>query len=40
VLDLEAMQNQGEGFKRLPISIDEMDGVIEQLPYDLKANSI
>jgi hypothetical protein len=40
VLDLEAMQNKGEGFKRLPVSTDEMDGVIEQLPYDLKANSI
>jgi len=35
VLDLEAMQQQGEEFKRLPVSAAEMDGVIEQMPQDL-----
>ena len=35
VLDLEAMQQQGEEFKRLPVSATEMDGVIEQMPQDL-----
>lgn len=40
VLDLEEMQNQGEQFKRLPISAEEMNGIIEQLPNDLEADSI
>ena len=40
VLDLEEMQNQGEGFKRLPVSEGEMKAVIEQLPNDLETNSI
>jgi len=35
VLDLDAMQQQGEEFKRLPVSTAEMDGVIEQMPQDL-----
>lgn len=36
ILDLEAMQTQGETFKRLPVSDDEMDAVIEHVPADLK----
>jgi hypothetical protein len=40
VLDLEAMQNQGEEFKRLPVSSTEMDGVIKNMPEDLKSVAI
>lgn len=36
VLDLEQMQEQGETFKRLPISEQEMEGLIEHLPDDLE----
>ena len=36
VLDLETMQNNGEQFKRLPISKEDMDAVIEHIPQDLK----
>jgi len=36
VLDLEAMQSQGEEFKRLPVTKEEMDAVIEQIPQDLQ----
>ena len=38
VLNLEAMQNGGEEFKKLPISQAEMDKVIEALPQDIQAN--
>ena len=40
VLDLENMQNEGEQFKKLPITPVEMDKVIEALPEDLTAQSI
>ncbi len=40
VLDLEAMQNQGEEFKRLPVSNAEMDSVIEHMQQDLKSAAI
>lgn len=39
VLDLEKMHKQGESFKRLPVSTEELDKVIEQLPNDLEASS-
>ncbi len=40
ILDLESMQNQGEGFSRLPVSATEMDAVIERMPQDLEAAAI
>ena len=40
ILDLEDMQNHGETFKRLPVSPDEMEGIIEYLPHDLQPTSI
>ena len=35
VLDLENMQNQGEEFKRLPLSQEEMDALINNIPQDI-----
>jgi hypothetical protein len=40
VLDLENMQNKGEVFKRLPVSENEMNAVIENIPRDLKTINI
>lgn len=40
VLDLEAMQTEGEQFKRLPVSQAEMNAVIENVPNDLKVIDI
>ncbi len=40
ILDLEAMQDQGEGFSRLPVSAAEMDALIKHMPQDLEAAAI